>query len=342
MNIIKKVLIGLAALAALVVGIGLVLPRTAHVERAIVIDAAPATVFTVLNGFGPFNRWSPWADIDPAAKTAYEGPAIGVGAKMSWSGNAEVGTGSQEIVESTPHSHIKVRLGFGDFPGTFSATYALREEGAGTRVIWAFDGDYGGSIMGRYFGLLSDTMIGPDYEKGLARLKTFVEQLPKGDFSALRFEPVETAADPLVLVSVRSADNPNAIGVALGVAYGRLAGYINAAGLRQVAPPIVIHRGDDHGTLAIDAAIPVDRADGAPAGTVRTAHLPGGRAMRAEYRGPYTGLAAARAQMVAYLAAAGLEAAGPIWEQYVSDPAKTPEAQLITHIFAPIKSASSS
>lgn len=340
MNIIKKVLIGLAALFALLLVVGLLLPKTAHVERTVTIDATPATVFTVLNGFGQFNKWSPWADIDPNATTAMEGPAVGVGAKMSWSGNAEVGSGSQEIIESTPYSTIRVRLGFGDFPGSFAATYTLQPEGAGTRVTWGFDADYGGSIMGRYFGLLSDSMIGPDYEKGLARLSAFVEKLPKGDFSALRFEAVETDADPLVLTSVRSADNPSAIGVALGVAYGRLSGYISAAGLKQVAPPIAIHRGVNQGTLALDAAIPVDRADGAPAGAVRMAHLPGGHAMRAEYRGPYTGLAAARGQMVAYLAAAGLEAAGPIWEQYVSDPAQTPDAQLITHIYAPIKRAS--
>jgi effector-binding domain-containing protein len=337
MNIVKKVLIGLVAAVGLLIVVGLLLPKTAHVERNLVINAAPATVFTVLNGFGQFDRWSPWAGIDPNAKTTYEGPAVGVGAKMSWSGNAEVGTGSQEIVESTPYSHIKVRLGFGDFPGSFLATYALREEGGGTKVIWSFDADYGSSLMGRYFGLLSDRMLGPDYEKGLAQLKAFVEKLPPGDFSALKFEPVETDADPLVLMSVHSADNPSAIGVALGVAYGRLSGYINAEGLKQVAPPIAIHRGIDNGTLAIDAAIPVNRADGAPAGTVRTAHLPGGHAMRAEYRGPYTGLAAARASMLAYLAAAGLEVAGPLWEQYVSDPAQTPDAQLITHIYAPIK-----
>jgi effector-binding domain-containing protein/uncharacterized protein YndB with AHSA1/START domain len=337
MNALKKAVIGVAAAIGLFIVVGLLLPQTAQVQREVTIDAAPATVFTVLNGFRQFNKWSPWADIDPAARTTFEGPEVGVGAKMSWSGNAEVGSGSQEIIESTPYEHIRVRLGFGDFPGEFFATYEVRPEGAGTRVVWSFHGDYGGSIVGRWFGLFADRMIGPDYDKGLARLKAFVEQLPKGDFSALKVVAVQTTADPVVQMSVRSADNPSAIGVALGVAYGRLSGYMNGQGLKQTAAPIAIYRSVDGGTLTLDAAIPVDRGDAPPAGTVRAAHLPAGPALRAEYHGAYSGLAAARAQLAAYVASAGLEAAGPMWEQYVSDPAKTPEAQLVTHIFVPVK-----
>ena len=119
MTILKNVAIAIALAIGLLFAGGFLLPRTAHVERSIVIDAPPAMVFTVLNGFGQFNRWSPWADIDPNAVTTYEGPAAGVGAKMSWSGNAEVGTGSQEILESVPYEAIRLRLTFGDFPGDY-------------------------------------------------------------------------------------------------------------------------------------------------------------------------------------------------------------------------------
>src|ERR1700741_2672311 len=123
MSILKKLAIGLGSLVVLFFAVAFLLPRTAHVERSAVIDAPPATVFTVLNGFRQFNQWSPWADIDPQAKTAFEGPATGVGAKMSWSGNASVGTGSQEILESKPHEFLKLRLTLGDFPGEFAASY---------------------------------------------------------------------------------------------------------------------------------------------------------------------------------------------------------------------------
>ena len=334
---LKKILIGLAAAAALFALVGALLPQTAHVERAIVVQAPPATVFTVLNGFRQFDQWSPWAGIDPDAKTTFEGPAFGVGAKMNWAGNDAVGTGSQEIVESTPYRTVRLRLGFGDFPGTFASSYTLQPGEGGTQVTWAFDADYGGSLLGRYFGLASDSMIGPDYDKGLGRLKQFAESLPKGNFSALRIETTSHAAEPLVLMKVRSANDANAIGVALGVAYGKLSGFITTQGLKQVAPPIAIFNGEDGGALSLEAALPVDREDVAVDEPIRAGHTHAGRVVKAVYRGAYSGLADAREQLRAYVAAAGYTTAGALWEQYVSDPGQTAPADLVTEIYLPIR-----
>jgi effector-binding domain-containing protein/uncharacterized protein YndB with AHSA1/START domain len=337
MKILKKIVTTLILAAILFAAIGFFLPRTAHVERTATIDAPPSSVFTVLNGFKQFGRWSPWADIDPNATTTLEGPPAGVGAKLSWAGNAEVGTGSQEILESVPYERLRLRLAFGDFPGDFTSSYTLAPEGSGTKLTWAFDADYGNSILGRYFGLLSDSMLGPDYEKGLARLKTFVEGLPKADFAGLQFETTEATAQPLLLLAVRSANDPNAIGVALGVAYSRLSGHISAQGFSQIGPPIAIHNGEQGGTLSLDAAIPVDRTDPPPADPIRAGSSYAGRVLKVVHTGDYAGLAAAREKVRAYLATAGLEQVGPLWEQYASDPGTTPPAELITNIFVPIQ-----
>jgi effector-binding domain-containing protein/uncharacterized protein YndB with AHSA1/START domain len=337
MNILKKLVITLILSGLLFAAVGLFLPRTAHVERSILIDAPQATVFTVLNGFRQFDRWSPWAGIDPNATTTHEGPLAGVGAKMAWSGNAEVGTGSQEILESVPHERVKLRLTFGEFPGEFTASYALAAEGGGTRVTWGFDADYGSSIMGRYFGLMADAMLGPDYEKGLGRLKQLAESLPKADFSGLQFEMAASAGVPVVLLGTRSAADANAIGVALAAAYGRLSGYITASGLKQAGPPVAIYLGEADGEVAIDAGIPVEQAGATPAAPIRTGRTYDGIAIKATHRGDYSGLPAAREQVRAYLAAAGLAAGGPMWEQYASDPGHTPPAELVTHIYVPIQ-----
>jgi effector-binding domain-containing protein/uncharacterized protein YndB with AHSA1/START domain len=337
MNIIKNIIVVIGVAVLAVAGIGLLLPRTAHVERSIVINAPPAMVFTVLNGFGQFNRWSPWADIDPNAVTTYEGPRTGPGAKMSWAGNAEVGTGSQEILESTPYSGITLRLTFGDFAGDFRASYRLAPEGGGTRVTWSFDADYGGSILGRYFGLLSDSMLGPDYAKGLARLEQFVESLPRADFSGLAFESAQVEARPLVVLPVRAANDANAIGVALGVAYGKLSGYVSAEGLRQAGAPVAVYAGEQKGALLIEAGIPVDRTDLAPPAPMRVGTSYAGPAVKVVHRGDYAGLPAAREQVRAYLATSGLVQNGPLWEEYVSDPSSTPLAELVTNIFVPVK-----
>lgn len=337
MKILKILGISVTVVAVVIVGVGLVLPASAHVERSIDIAARPPVVFTVLNGFRQFDKWSPWAGIDPAAVTTHEGPAMGVGAKMSWSGNADVGTGSQEILESQPHERILVKLTFGDFGGEYRASYRLEPAGEGTRVTWSYDAQFGGDLVLRYFGLLSESMLGQDYERGLRQLKALVESLPATDFSSLSFETVDTQAQPLLMVEARSANEPRAIGVALGVAYGRVSGAMNVSGLRQAAPPRAIYIGEEPEAVVFQAAIPVDRPlETAPAG-LQAGRGQAGRAIKATYRGPYTGLPEADAQARSYLTAAGHRMSGPRWEEYVSDPGQVPEAELITNLYYPIE-----
>ncbi|MGH8444978.1 MAG: SRPBCC family protein, partial [Solimonas sp.] len=116
MRILKFLIIATVVVAALVVGIGLALPDTVHLERSTVVKARPATVYTALNGFKQFNKWSPWAQIDPKTQYVHAGPLWGVGAKLSWSSdNPSVGHGSQEIVEAVPYRKIRSRLVFDGF-----------------------------------------------------------------------------------------------------------------------------------------------------------------------------------------------------------------------------------
>ncbi len=177
MKLLKWALGILILLGVLLVAGSLLLPARTHVERSITIQRPPAEVFATLNSFRRFNEWSPWFAADPQARYAYEGPAEGVGAGMRWSGNQAVGTGSQRIIESQPPARVVVALDFGGHPSV--ATYTLRAEGAGaTRVTWAFDTEHGYNPMSRWFGLLFDRMIGPDYERGLASLKTLLETTP--------------------------------------------------------------------------------------------------------------------------------------------------------------------
>jgi len=175
MRFLKALLALLAALAALFFAIGLFLPQTARVERSITTTASPAVVFGLVNGFQHFNEWSPWAGLDPATRYTYSGPASGVGARMEWrSEDPNVGNGSQEVVAVVPDRSVTSTLDFGLGYAT-TATITLLPEAAGTRVTWTLDTDFANSIVGRYFGLALDRMVGPDYERGLAQLKRVAE-----------------------------------------------------------------------------------------------------------------------------------------------------------------------
>jgi uncharacterized protein YndB with AHSA1/START domain len=135
MKILKKIVIGVVALLALLVLIGFMLPAKTHVARSVVINAPAETVFTLINNFHEFNRWSPWAQRDPETRYQFEGPESGVGAKMSWaSDKPEVGSGSQTIIEAEANTTVVTALDFGEH-GVATARYSLAPLGDSVSVI---------------------------------------------------------------------------------------------------------------------------------------------------------------------------------------------------------------
>ncbi len=177
MRVLKGLLYFIIGLVVLLCGIGAFLPSGAHVERSVLIDRPPNVVFPLINSYERFNEWSPWYGLDPNAQYTYSGAASGVGAKMAWVGNDAVGSGNQTITASEPFTRVASDLDFGEM-GIAKVEYRLVPEGQGTRVTWAFSSDAGWNLVGRWFNLLMDKFIGPDYEKGLAKLKAVAESEP--------------------------------------------------------------------------------------------------------------------------------------------------------------------
>lgn len=174
MRFLRRLLVVLIVLGAIFVGVGLMLPGAIKVERSALIQAAPSTLFPLVNDLRQFNRWSPWAARDPQTKYAFTGPQSGVGARMTWE-SAQLGTGAQEIVESVPDQRVVTALDFGDV-GTARAGLYLVPEGGGTRVSWDLETNLPYNPLSRWIGLMFDRWIGADYEEGLARLKSLAEK----------------------------------------------------------------------------------------------------------------------------------------------------------------------
>ena len=94
---------------------------------------------------------------------------------MYWtSEHPQVGTGSQEIIESETNELVRTRLDFGA-QGEAYASFNLLPEATATTVVWGFTTDFGMDLVGRYMGVMFDSWIGADYEEGLANLKKIAE-----------------------------------------------------------------------------------------------------------------------------------------------------------------------
>jgi effector-binding domain-containing protein len=340
MKILKKLFLAVVVLVLVVVVVGFVLPRERHVERSILIDAPACVVFSQVNGFGNFNDWSPFVAVAPGAEYSYEGPDFGVGAKMTWTvTEPKPEVGSQTIVASTPYERVDIELDFGD-RGPAQSTYLIEGHDGGTRLTWSFDTDFGLNIIGRYVGLILDRQLGPLYAQGLANLKRIAEALPKVDWSGIDIGITEVPSTTIAYFTGSSGSDPDEIGAALGAAYGRVVGFVSTNGLQLAGQPIAINNYWDERGYGFDAALPVSGSPSrgvGPDSPVRMGETYGGRVVRAVHVGAYTGLIETYSVIDAFMAAHRLVANGRSWDVFISDPGNTPEEQLITEVYVPVK-----
>lgn len=174
---LKKILIALVAVLAVLAIVIAMQPSSYRVVRTATISSPPSEVFTLINDFHNWESWSPWAKLDPAMKTTYEGSSSGTGSIYTWNGNSDVGEGRMTILESRPNDAIRVKLEFiRPFPDSSNVEFNLKPAGSGTHVDWVMFGE--NNFMSKAFCLFMggmDKMVGPDFEKGLAQMKSLAE-----------------------------------------------------------------------------------------------------------------------------------------------------------------------
>jgi uncharacterized protein YndB with AHSA1/START domain len=174
MKVVLRILAGLAALVLLAVLVAFLLPRKYRVARETAIKASPEKVFAQVGDLRAWQKWSAWHERDPAMKLSFSEPSAGVGAWSAWESKTE-GNGRMTFTTSDPGKQLRYKLEFPDYGMTSNGTMALAPTADGVRVVWSDEGDLGMNPMSRWFGLFLDRMIGPDFEKGLAKLKALTE-----------------------------------------------------------------------------------------------------------------------------------------------------------------------
>jgi uncharacterized protein YndB with AHSA1/START domain len=175
MRWLKRAVLAVAVLAAVFLGVGLVLPSGFKVQRSVTIAAPPDKVYAFIADPRQWKAWSAWNRRDPAMQVQYAGAASGTGAQWSWQSRTE-GNGAMEFVAAEPGERVAYLLTFPDMGMRSKGELRLAPEAGGTRVTWINEGDMGRSPVNRWFGLFMDRLVGPDFEQGLAGLKALAEK----------------------------------------------------------------------------------------------------------------------------------------------------------------------
>ncbi len=176
-------ILGIVLVAIVVAGliIGLTAPKSYDIKRETVINAPAEVIFKTVSNYSEFPKWSPWLELDPNMKTTIEGTDGTFGAKYRWSGNDEAGTGSMTITKLEDGKSVEQALEFlKPFKSSATTYINIETTEGGQKVSWGMKGE--SAFVARVFMTLMggmDKAVGPDYEKGLAKLKALCESASK-------------------------------------------------------------------------------------------------------------------------------------------------------------------
>ncbi len=181
---IKKILLyGIVAIVLIIAIFCVVVamqPARYTVERSATINAPAPAVFAQVNDFHKWQAWSPWEKLDPNMKKEFSGAAAGNGAVYSWVGNDQVGEGRMTITESHPSDLIKIKLEFiKPWAATNATDFTFTPQGNQTNVKWTMVGEKNFIAKAIMMFMDMDKMVGTDFEKGLAQMKTVAEGTAK-------------------------------------------------------------------------------------------------------------------------------------------------------------------
>jgi uncharacterized protein YndB with AHSA1/START domain len=166
---LTKILIGLAVVVIGLVAIVAVQPSEFRIARTATVAAPAGVVFAQVNDFRKWDAWN-------ALKQGYEGPPAGKGAVYTWAGNSEVGEGRMTISESRPNELIRIQMEFlKPFQGRSTAEFTFKPEGDRTAVTWSMVGEHNFIAKAMHLVMNLDKMVGGNFEKGLAQMKSVAE-----------------------------------------------------------------------------------------------------------------------------------------------------------------------
>ncbi|MEQ1878284.1 MAG: SRPBCC family protein [Bdellovibrionia bacterium] len=168
----KKILLVLGVLVAIVLIVPTFLPSKFFMSRSVEINAPVTSVFSKLTDLNEYVKWNPFPEGDPTSQANVTG--TGVGSYLEWKGE-KTGEGKMTITDIMPQQKISIKMDFfKPMAGEGVVTWITMEKPeAKTEMVWTFEQTL--PYFSRYFGLVMDKMMGKHFEKGLSNYNTLVE-----------------------------------------------------------------------------------------------------------------------------------------------------------------------
>lgn len=343
MKVVKKILIGLLVLIAVLMVIGFFLPAKFHAERSAVISGKPEQVFALINKLENWSKWDPWHKMDPNWKITWGDTTEGLGGSYAWeSENSNVGNGHMRICESNPNEKVVLEMYFMEDNEPAFGSFTLSPDGEGTKVVWALDGDMGMNPVKRWMGMMMGSMIGPMFEQGLADMEKAVKEMPGTSTEKIAgFDFEMRTTDKMLLAGIREKVMLKDLNSdKFSEWYTELGKVTGMQKLQPAGDAMALFYSYENGSTEMEPAFPV-ASMGKDEGKVKFHEMAGSKVLVVKYYGPYEKTEPVYNAAFEYLGKSGMKSKpSPLaWEVYKTGP-MTHEADTskwLTEIFFPVE-----
>lgn len=305
-----------------------------HVDRSINISATPEKVHETVADFSTWTTWSPWLCAEPDALVTVSDDPASVGSVYAWKGNV-VGQGEIEHQRLEPGRLIDDEIRFiKPWSSVSRVSFETRPEDGGTSITWNMDGTLPWFMF--WMKPMMQRFIGMDYERGLRMLKEWIETgAVLSQTTVLDPEPI----GPLQVIGVRTSCGAADIGSSMEQAFAKLHDALERLSLPQDGPLLSVYHKVDLKRRVFDytAGCVVPEGTSVPS-ELSSWSLPAVRALKVEHIGSYRHLGnawSAAHQHVRYKKLRQSKA--DTFEIYRNNPAETPEAELHTDLYLPLR-----
>lgn len=170
---ILSIFITIIVLLAILVAVGMSLPKEFYLERSVNIAADRETIHTYVGDLEKWKVWTPWESLDPSLEVTVGEQSSGVGASQTWVD--QTGGGRLVVTESSPKSGIVYDLHFTDYPKVDASIAYERRSNGSIDVTWIMTGSVPAPIIGGIFATMMESQLSPLLDLGLNNLKEIVE-----------------------------------------------------------------------------------------------------------------------------------------------------------------------
>lgn len=305
-----------------------------HVERNTSIKADVQKVTSLISDFNQWKSWSPWNVIEPGHQITVEGEPGKPGHKMSWEGEI-IGKGTQELISSEGGT-LKFKLVFlMPWKAYSDVEFHVEQKGEETSVTWQLD-----SSMPFFMFFMVDMMkalIGMDFDRGLRMLKEIAE---KGSVDA---ETTSKGVQPLEgfsYVGIKRRMTKPEMKKQMQKDFQKLVDDFVVKGGKSAKHWVTLYPKFYPKTeeMTYIAAISdeelgdIEIGDEYVRGTVES-----GKAFEVLHRGSYEFLGNAWSMGMMHVRGKKLKQRGAPFERYQNSPLETPENELLTSVYFPVK-----